>query len=1172
MRSCGGKDAGTEGGELSEAEKSLYIRLFMLRIYDTVDVDLYKVICKDVLQGQYEFKVKNIKKKKVNIVVSVDGVKVNLRKKKKKKEWTWDESKMMVMQDPIYRYVSMTLLCVSVLEDGAQSQIWVCGTSGKFASANQSRTRQSYTKHFSEMLIFYVSHDSQDLKIFSYIARDGQSNVFRCNVFKSKKKLNFNGSFWPQQAVNATLSYYLPPWHNKHHKQLPITKRCVVVVVFMFLYRFPDGSGTNSPFARVGRVGSNMSGPSSASGQHILSPGLEKDFPQSPVPLFTIRAKSFARYCTEAEDALYCGPVEVCQELRGESSTFQLPEEEESLLSLLYQSQAMRIVRTVGQAFEVCHKLSLQHTQQNADGQEDCHSEKNGNDSSIPGVRAYPPVCVCTFLGSARELTGAEKTASVTEETDIDAEEVSPVPAAEELNVNRGVTDLDATAKTPDLNHSESKVHHPTLVCVYVSLNIDFISLFSPWCQASEEVSLLMSSPRMLLPVSGTLPPGAPLSVHHQIQLLQQQLQQQQQQTQVAVAQVHLLKDQLNAEATARLEAQARVHQLLLQNKDLLQHISLLVKQIQELETKMSGPNSMGSQDSLLEITFRSTVPAVICDPTTPKPDVSALNLPMLGSADGTSNAFSSSNGTLGSPLGRDQCLLKLECFRFLPGPPRARLPSPSSPLKANRPEDGEEASEGTATSLSRDVKSLGCVDFARFRESGIASEYESNTDDSDDREDEDEDDEEDMEIFGWGTDEETLRLLNVLNRQGTPDCLGDEIAVTHPLSPALPLTDSALTASRWQRCPVLLHPNIITLSSINLVFRREKQGTAALQHMLWETDTHHLCLLLSSLFSPVDQSMFENSTAQQQSPQTSRPGQPSARRSLASANPNLGSSSVDSPSSGGQQRLKNAINLGKAVGAKVNDLLRRKEPSHLGDIGVTEVNKSVGAVWSCLDQLNQTTANSHISSFDSFPRLDPPPPSGKKRLPRALKTTQDMMISSDPVVSSPDAAESSSFLSSPDKTPLIGKEELGNSEEQQQGEKEEEGSEEITLPTAPEEKKVAADWKTTESNGKVDGVTGGKDDDVENRSTEGGVEEQQTQLQLSVPDLINKDPPVLEPRAKSCDVWQKVSEPDSRLASTPRSGKTPCRISLGEEVLLGNGTGVSAEESEHHPDLLSFE
>lgn len=63
---------------------------------------------------------------------------------------------------------------------------------------------------------------------------------------------------------------------------------------------------------------------------------------------------------------------------------------------------------------------------------------------------------------------------------------------------------------------------------------------------------------------------------------------------------------------------------------------------------------------------------------------------------------------------------------------------------------------------------------------------------------------------------------------------------------------------------------------------------------------------------------MFENSIAQQQSRQTSRPGQISTQRSTTSANPNLGSSSIESPSSGGQQRLKNAFNLGKAVGAKV--------------------------------------------------------------------------------------------------------------------------------------------------------------------------------------------------------------------------------------------------------------
>ncbi|XP_023810152.1 carboxyl-terminal PDZ ligand of neuronal nitric oxide synthase protein isoform X1 [Oryzias latipes] len=694
---------------------------------------------------RYEFKVKNIKKKKVNIVVSVDGVKVTLRKKKKKKEWTWDESKMIVMQDPIYR-------------------------------------------------IFYVSHDSQDLKIFSYIARDGQSNVFRCNVFKSKKK-----------------------------------------------------------------------------------------------------------------------------------------------------SQAMRIVRTVGQAFEVCHKLSLQHTQQNADGQEDF--KKIGNDSSVPGVRAYPPVCVCTFFGSERELTGAEKTPTITEETDIDAEEVNQVPMAEDLNPDRGVTDLDATATTPEPNHSENK-------------------------QVSEEPSLLLNSPRMLLPASGTLSPGVPLSVHHQIQLLQQELQQQQQQTQVAVAQVHLLKDQLSVEATARLEAQARVHQLLLQNRDLLQHISLLVKQIQELETKISGPNLMGSQDSLLEITFRSTVPPVICEPTTPKPEVSAINLQAISPNDGTTNPFSSSNGTLGSPL--------------------------------------------------------------------------------------------------------------------------------------------------------------------------------------------------------VDQSMFENSVAQQPSPRISRSGLPSGRRS--SANSAAGSGSADSPSSGGQQRLKNAINLGKAVGAKVNDLLRRKEPSHLGDIGVTEVNKNVAAAWSSTSQLSHAgAANSHISSFDCFPRLDPPPP-GKKRHPRALKTTQDMMISSDPVVSSPDAADTPPFLPPSEKMTPTPKEEIRNEEQQQLGKEEE--STDVASSSVPAEDEAEMD-PGTGTRGRVDGVTGGGSNGAEEGSAAGDAEEHRQQPQLSVPDLINKDPP-MESRAKACDVWQKASGPDCRLASTPRSDKTPRRISLDEQVLLGNGTTCGkdngCEDAEPHPDLLSFE
>ncbi|CAL8255849.1 unnamed protein product [Merluccius merluccius] len=676
---------------------------------------------------RYEFKVKNIKKKKVNIIVSVEGVKVNLRKKKKKKEWTWDESKMMVMQDPIYR-------------------------------------------------IFYVSHDSQDLKIFSYIARDGQSNVFRCNVFKSKKK-----------------------------------------------------------------------------------------------------------------------------------------------------SQAMRIVRTVGQAFEVCHKLSLLHTQQNTDGPED--GDKTGAAGKLNAIeKAEPAVAVATAVPAAAE------------ETDIDAEDSVPAAVDDDGgtaddfgNSNRGVTDLDA--KTSDHSHTDTK--------------------------APEEGSLLMASPRMLLPASGTLSPTTPLSIHHQIQLLQQQLQQQQQQTHVAVAQVHLLKEQLSAEATARLETQARVHQLLLQNKDLLQHISLLVRQIQELEASLPGPHCMGSQDSLLEITFRSSVAPVLCDPTTPKSE---------GRANGEAprlDAFSPSAAALGSPL--------------------------------------------------------------------------------------------------------------------------------------------------------------------------------------------------------VDQSMFENSVAQQQISQSS------ARRAPASLHPHSGLGlPADPTSSGGQQRLKNAINLGKAVGAKVNDLLRRKEPSHLGDIGVTEVNKNAGAVWSCMDQVNQSAVNSHVSSsFDvsSFPRLDPPPPTGRKRLPRALKTTQDMMISSDPVVSAPDAAAdpaSSSPLASPDRTPLLSKEENeegeGEARPAQGDEKEEEREEERC------EQKV------------LNGLTNrGQEDNWEDiLESEARLDAQkhldhaqtqtQAQLQHSVPDLIHKDPP--------------GPQEEARLASTPCPGKERYRISLGEELLLlENGSAgapgralSAADEAERHPDLLSFE
>ncbi|KAM9069408.1 carboxyl-terminal PDZ ligand of neuronal nitric oxide synthase protein-like isoform X3 [Sarcophilus harrisii] len=285
-----------------------------------------------------EFKAKNIKKKKVSIVVSVDGVKVILRKMQKRKEWAWEESRTLVMHDPVYR-------------------------------------------------IFYVSHDSQDLKIFSYIARDGTNNSFRCNVFKSKKK-----------------------------------------------------------------------------------------------------------------------------------------------------SQAIRAVRTVGQAFEVCHKLNLQHP---------LPSSEAAN-RQLPEKRSQ-----AAYHLEGRKLR-EENGADGDSDRAILREQASQAKLEKEgpREVCRCVQDVGAGSA------------HPAST--------------QPW---SPLRSLESSSKSSVMPVTPLLTPHCTRLLHHQ-------LLQQWQQAQVATAQVQLLTDQLAAETAARVEAQARIRQLLLTNRDLLQHMALLGRQLRELEER----------------------------------------------------------------------------------------------------------------------------------------------------------------------------------------------------------------------------------------------------------------------------------------------------------------------------------------------------------------------------------------------------------------------------------------------------------------------------------------------------------------------------------------------------------------------------------------------------------
>ncbi|CAG4939895.1 unnamed protein product [Parnassius apollo] len=101
---------------------------------------------------RYEFKARGVKKRKVTVDVSTDGVRVTMRTQKRSKK-----------------------------KSGSKL----------FGRSNKSNcsTETLELMHHPIYRIFYVSHDSSDLKIFSYIARDGATNVFKCNVFKSSKKV-----------------------------------------------------------------------------------------------------------------------------------------------------------------------------------------------------------------------------------------------------------------------------------------------------------------------------------------------------------------------------------------------------------------------------------------------------------------------------------------------------------------------------------------------------------------------------------------------------------------------------------------------------------------------------------------------------------------------------------------------------------------------------------------------------------------------------------------------------------------------------------------------------------------------------------------------------------------------------------------------------------------------
>ncbi|TNN09227.1 Dystrophin-like protein isoform 2, partial [Schistosoma japonicum] len=150
---------------------------------------------------RYEFKEKGIKKQKVLIKISADGVFVYLRKKPKFGiRWPVSRTFISSSQIPGNRVFSeiLTTDTTSIKESTGATGDYdaISAASSGLLGLGLRDTSMLDCIHQSNLLlyhpiyrIFYVSHDSQDLKIFSYIARDSRTSVFRCNVFKAYKKL-----------------------------------------------------------------------------------------------------------------------------------------------------------------------------------------------------------------------------------------------------------------------------------------------------------------------------------------------------------------------------------------------------------------------------------------------------------------------------------------------------------------------------------------------------------------------------------------------------------------------------------------------------------------------------------------------------------------------------------------------------------------------------------------------------------------------------------------------------------------------------------------------------------------------------------------------------------------------------------------------------------------------
>ncbi|KAK9743985.1 hypothetical protein QE152_g8164 [Popillia japonica] len=271
------------------------------------------------------------------------------------------------------------------------------------------------------------------------------------------------------------------------------------------------------------------------------------------------------------------------------------------------ESQAMRIVRTVGQAFEVCHKLSINAPEtDHLDYDEQDTLTQDLVSDRLSDVPSEKPKKDLISEGASDKLSLPDES-SVKDVNGTDHHHHNSTGnAGNHPRGNRAyhldLLTIPITSSGGNTTNS-SNVNTPNRKSpmnvgeTYSSSHLDGLGgsggsssmpVSGSAISAQHEIQLLDglggSGGSSSMPVSGSA-----ISAQHEIQLLREQLDQQSQQTQAALAQLQLTREQLAAEQSARLEAQARTHQLLVHNRELLDHIAALVAHLQ-------GGEKSGSQ------------------------------------------------------------------------------------------------------------------------------------------------------------------------------------------------------------------------------------------------------------------------------------------------------------------------------------------------------------------------------------------------------------------------------------------------------------------------------------------------------------------------------------------------------------------------------------------------